>query len=104
MRYSGKIGFISDQVETSPGVIEEVYNDHLLRGDVTKASYNLSDPNVISDDLSLGNIISVVADKYSYENFSNIRYATYIGAKWKVTAMSINGKRIELMLGGVWNG
>lgn len=103
-KYSGHVGFVEGQVETSPGVYEDKVVEHNMRGDVIQASVSMQDPTQIHDDLQINNQLLILGDQYSYENFMHIRYAFYMGARWKVTNVTLKRPRLQLQLGGVWNG
>lgn len=102
-KFYGKIGFAQTS-EISPGVwrsiIEEkTYYGYILNG--TTFNYEKSDK--VNDDISLQNRIRIVADKYILENFHTIKYAEIMGAKWKVTGVSVQYPTITLTIGGVYN-
>ena len=48
--------------------------------------------------------ISVIADAYVNKNIQSIRYVEFMGAKWKVKSISVHRPRLELTIGGVYNG
>lgn len=102
-RYFGEIGF-SQTSEVSPGVwkssiTKRKYYGYILNG--TTFNYEKSDK--VNDDISLQNRIRMVADKYILENFHTIKYAEIMGAKWKVTGVSVQYPTITLTIGGVYN-
>lgn len=103
-RYSGKIGFVQEQVETSPGVFTDKVVERRLTGSVIQQGVNMQSSDVIHDDLTMGVSLFLVADSYSYEKLMHIRYATYLGARWKVINITSERPRLTLQLGGVWNG
>lgn len=101
-KFSGNVGFTS-QEETRPGVWEEVKTERTMRGDVLSLAMSVQSGDKVIDDINLNNRISLVADKYSYENFHNLKYIVYLGGKWKVTNVDVQRPRLILTLGGVWN-
>ena len=101
-RYSGVIGFSNGQVETSPGIFKASYVEHRMKGDDLSQNWQFQDATTINDELSVSNRISVIADRYSYQNASNIRYASYMGQLWKVQSLVIQRPRIVLTLAGVF--
>ena len=102
-RYSGLIGFTKGQLETSPGVWEESYDEHAMTGNITQQSFNAQNGEVINTGVVMSNTISVVGDTYSFENYSNIRYAEYLGQKWRVASVEVVRPRIIIQLGTVYN-
>ena len=105
-KFAGKVGFAAGQAESEdrPGIVEEQYEEHSMRGDVIRASKVEGESSDKYETLRLSNRISIVADKYAYTNFMSIRYVLYMGSKWKVTEAEVQRPRIILTLGGVWNG
>lgn len=105
MKYSGKIGFWKDDIELRPGVtvsdiIEKPYSGDILRN---TQRWNRSE-NGANDDVTINNRISIIADVYLQQNFSSIKYITFMGAKWKVNSIEIQYPRVLIEMGGVWNG
>ena len=58
----------------------------------------------VNDDLSLSNVISIIADPFAYENCSHMAYAEIMGAKWKISDIEVQYPRLILTIGGVYNG
>lgn len=102
-KFAGLVGFASGQTETRPGIFEEAYEEHLMRGDVIKASKVERESSTRYDTLALSNRISVVGDRYAYENFMAIRYVRYMGGQWKVTGVDVEKPRLILTLGDVYH-
>ena len=57
----------------------------------------------LNEDLVIANDLSIVADPYAKKNFHSIRYATYMGTKWRVRMVKEAYPRLTLVLGGVYN-
>lgn len=102
-KYFGKIGFAVTG-ETVPGVYDETIKERDYYGDMTRNSRRLQSGDKVNDDLNISNELSIIADPYANENFHAMRYATYMGAKWKVTNVEVQFPRLILTLGGVYNG
>jgi len=101
-KYSGKIGFY-ETVETSPGIWEEQIVEKKYIGDIVKNFKRYQNVGEISDNISLSNNISIIADMYAYSNFNKIKYITYLGTKWKVDSIEVERPRLILSIGGVYN-
>lgn len=101
-KFYGVIGY-AETVETSPGVWTEQITERYYSGDVLKVSKKWQTGESLNDDLVISNEISIVADPFAYNNFHNIRFVQWMGAKWKVNRMDIQRPRITLSLGGVYN-
>lgn len=102
-KYFGKIGFAVTR-EGAPGVHDETIVERDYYGDLNRNSRRLQSSDKVNDDLIVSNELSIVADPYANENFHAIRYATFMGAKWKVTNAEVQFPRLILTLGGVYNG
>lgn len=102
-KYYGTIGF-SITEETSPGVYEPKIVERNYYGDVTRFTGMNQKGESINDDVTISNTISILADPYTYENSSAIRYICWMGAKWKVTSIEFKYPRLILTVGGVYNG
>lgn len=101
-KFCGAIGFAVTE-ETRPGIYEEKITERNYVGDLTRNSRRLQTGSQVNDDINISNQVSIVADPYASQNFHMMRYATYMGAKWKITNVEVQYPRLILELGGVWN-
>lgn len=102
-KWYGNIGF-NKTVETEPGVWEEQIVEYPYFGDLTRNTSRFQSSGGVNDDISISNNISIIANPYANENFHHMRYAEFMGAKWKITNIDVQYPRIILSLGGVYNG
>ena len=103
MRYYGSVGY-EETVETSKGVFEEKIIPREYYGDVIRNNRKLENSGEVNDSINVNNQISIVADPYAMNNFWKIRYATFMGQKWKVKDVDVEFPRLILTLGGLYNG
>lgn len=103
MKWFGTIGY-ADQVETKPGVWEDEITEREYFGDLTRNTRRLQMTDKLNDDIEISNEISIVSDPYANENFHSMRYAMYMGTKWKITSVEVQYPRLILSLGGIYNG
>lgn len=101
-KLSCKIGFIVTS-ETKPGVWKEVATERRYYGDLIKNNRRLQSSGNVNDNVTISNEISIVADPFANENFHAIRYAEYMGTKWKVTSVDVQYPRLILSMGEVYN-
>lgn len=101
-KYHGAIGF-AQSVETAPGMVEEIITERLYFGDVIRNNRRYNSGDVINGQLSISNQLSIVSDPYLRANFHTIRYATYLGTKWKVGNVEVQYPRLILELSEVYN-
>jgi len=102
-KFSGAIGYVS-QVETAPGVWEDLKTEKPYRGDVVLNQQRWETSGGVNDDVTLDNTISIVADEYAYANFGDMKYIIWKGHKWKIQSLAVNRPRIVLQIGGLYNG
>lgn len=102
MKYFGNIGFMQT-VETSPGIWEEKIVDMPYYGEVTRNSLGWKSGEFLNDNLTISNQISILMDSYIIDNCSVIKYAEFMGVKWKVTNIEVQRPRLILTLGGEYN-
>nr|DAL41133.1 MAG TPA_asm: hypothetical protein [Caudoviricetes sp.] len=102
-KFYGKIGYAST-IETKPGVYEEQIIERSYYGDLIRNTRRLQSADKVNDDINISNEISIVADPYATNNFHTMRYAVFMGTKWKVSNVEVSYPRLILTLGGVYNG
>lgn len=104
-RFSGLVGFVHSE-RVRPGVTEEVATEKgPYFGDVKRAalSQQQSAPE-INPSLRSTNTIEIVADAYVSENIFAIRYVVWAGVAWNVVETAYTRPRLQLRLGGVYDG
>lgn len=89
----------------NPGVWTENIIAKVYYGDVQRDTLSIQQSKFssVNDDLKIANRISIVADPFAQENFHSIRYAEWMGMKWKVVSVEAAYPRLILTLGGVYN-
>lgn len=100
MRYYGKIGYW-DTVEIKPGLFENQMIYKTYKGDVIRNYKRNQDGSKVNSDLSVNNLISIVADPYAREHFFKIKCVEWQGAVWKVSSVEVQWPRLNLELGGL---
>ena len=102
-KFYGKVGYV-EVVETSYQVYKSVEYERSYYGDVTRVSRRLDAGSKINDDITLSNLISIVADAYAFDHIFALRYVWWMGNRWKVTNVEVQRPRLVLTLGGLYNG
>ena len=102
-KWFGKVGFAVTE-ETEPGIWEETITENKYYGDVKSNRWKRQNSGEVNDDITISQIISIVADPFAYKNCSSIIYVEYMGSKWKVSDVEPAFPRLELTIGGVYNG
>ena len=102
-KWFGIVGYITTE-ETTPGNWTEKVTEREYYGetvDDTRSTWS-TQPDSTNDDLTVNDRISIVADPFAYQNFRYIKYVEFMGAKWKVTSVSVSRPRLILTLGGAY--
>ena len=102
-KFYGKIGYAST-VETKPGVYEEQIVERSYYGDLIRNTRRRQSADQDNDDINISYEISIVADPFATNNFHTMRYAVFMGTKWKISNVEVSYPRLILTLGGVYNG
>lgn len=104
-KFVGNIGF-AIQSETVPdsGNWESNITEKKYYGDIVNASYKWSDDSKINEDLNISNKFSIVANKFAIENIGSMLYVEWKGVKWKIMTAEFYPPRINLYVGGIYNG
>ena len=102
-RFCGKVGYSRQQVETSPGVYEDVPVEKLYYGDVTRNTRRLEGSDSVNMNILANNTIPILADAYAYDHFFDMKYVWWMGTRWIITNVEVQRPRLILTLGGVYN-
>lgn len=102
-KWAGEIGFAENK-EVKPGIWRDVTIARRYKGDEHRVSRRLQGDDRLSENPMISNEISIVADAFAFENFQNIRYIVWHGAKWKIKTITVDRPRLTLEIGDVYNG
>lgn len=103
-KFCGVIGF-AETKEVRPGFWDEQITEKgPYFGDEVRNTRRLQSADQTNDNVNISNEISIVADPYANQNFHSMRYAQFMGTKWKITNVEVRYPRLILTLGGVYNG
>lgn len=102
-KYCGKIGYVITK-DQGHGIYSEVETERKYYGESFRSSRRLQSGEQVNDNINISNQISVVADPFAMSNYFWIRYAEFMGTKWKVTDVEVQYPRLVLTLGGLYNG
>ena len=100
-KWYGVIGY-AETVETAPGVSREVITERFYYGEVTRNHRRLQDTQHLNDSINIANVLTIVADPYAEQHFHSMRYAEFMGVKWKITDVEVQRPRLQLNLGGLY--
>lgn len=102
-KFSGKVGFVRPE-ETAPGVWVDKPYEKSYRGDIVRNYYRWQETQQLNSDPVMSNTISIVADAFAFDHLAYIKYVYWMGSAWSVTGIEPQRPRLNLTLGGVYNG
>lgn len=104
-KFYGEIGY-GETVETfeGSGVWVDQITERKYYGDITRPARQSQPGELLNNDLTVTNEISIVADAYLNQHFFAIRYVRWSGTLWTVPEVTVQAPRLTLRLGGVYNG
>ena len=101
-KFCGVIGYAVTK-ETEPGIWEEQIVEVEYFGDVIRNSRRFSGYAKVNDDINISNQISIIADPFANNNFHAMKYVVFMGAKWKISEVTVQYPRLVLTIGGLYN-
>ena len=101
-KFCGVIGYAVTK-ETDPGIWEEQIVEVEYFGDVIRNSRRFSGSAKVNDDINISNQISIIADPFANNNFHAMKYVVFMGAKWKISEVTVQYPRLVLTIGGLYN-
>lgn len=103
-KFYGKIGF-QQQVEVRPGIWQPVVEEREYIGDIHRNSRRFSSvADKVNEDINMSNEISIIADPFALNNFSQMLYVEYFGQLFRISDVEVLYPRLKFSLGGVYNG
>lgn len=106
-KYYGKIGFamsVELDPENEPGVFVDQVIEREYYGDTVRQSYRFEHSGNVNDNINVNCQFSILSDDFATENCQYIKYIEYMNSKWKVTSVDANYPRLNLTVGGIYNG
>jgi hypothetical protein len=103
-RYKGVIGVKQEAVETSPGIFEESIIELPVTGEMRRQSLRWLSGELSQDKVNAGHQLSIIASEASITGMMDVVYITWQGKKWVVKTIEYQRPRINLTLGGIYNG
>ena len=102
MRYRDRLGFATE-VERAPGVWMPNIEERTFSGEVVKYSSHFQEQqNSTNPTPQLRNQISVVGTPFLFDNLPRLRYAWFLGYRWKITSTELVENRLILDLGDLY--
>lgn len=102
-KFRGNLGLNRGPRETSPGIFQQVIEDVEVIG--TMMSLGLRWPGAgMQGGLSAKHILSIITPEDESVDFNEVVYVEWNGKKWNVVSIEYKRPRINLTLGGLYNG
>jgi hypothetical protein len=102
-KFRGSIGIDRGSVETSPGIFEPNIEEVEITGEMRNLSARWQSHEQ-RDSVSARHVLSIVTPENSIIDFSEVVYIIWQMRKWSVVSIEYKRPRIELALGGLYNG
>lgn len=102
-RFYDVIGF-GTTVEAPPGVWKDVIVEQKFSGDVLRNDLNSDSEDKVLPDFTFTNRISILAGHDALKRRKDMRYIRFENDLWIIKSIEIQGRRLILGLGGVYNG
>jgi hypothetical protein len=103
MRSSGKLGF-GRNVQTAPGVWDDVITERDYVGDVIQRTEVLAQSDTVLPQYRTTTSISVLSGGVDKQNYSDLRYVTYAGVHWKIASAVLQWPRVVIYIGEEYRG
>lgn len=102
-RFRGPIGINRGPREIAPGIFEAIIEEVTVNGEMRNLSARWSQQSA-NESLVAKHVLSVVTPEKSDIDFNAVVYIEWQGRQWSVTSIQYNRPRVELTLGGLYNG
>jgi hypothetical protein len=102
-KFRGSIGINRGSVESSPGIFEPSIEEVEVTGEMRNLSARWQSHEQ-RDSVSARHVLSIVTPENSIINFTEVVYVIWQSQKWSVVSIEYKRPRIELRLGGLYNG
>lgn len=102
-KFWGSIGINRGSKESAPGIFEEVIEEVEVAGEIRNLGARWQ-RHAMEKTVSARHVLSIVTPENSIINFTEVVYVIWQGRKWSIVSIEYKRPRIELTLGGLYNG
>lgn len=102
-RFWGTIGLNRGFVEGPPGVYKPTVEEIEVTGELRQERLSWGQAN-LREGLRAGHILSIVTPDDGEIDFGEVEYIVWQGKKWDVVKVVYKRPRVELSMGGLYNG
>lgn len=98
------IGIKQEAVESAPGIYNEDILVRNVPGDLQYKPVRWTEGELNQDMVKANHQLSIMGDEALMDDFSRAAYVVWQNQRWTVTNVSYVRPRINLTLGGIYNG
>ena len=102
-KFYGIIGIV-DTIETSPGVWSDDIQEIRYTGDIIRKTRRWESTDNLNPDVTISDSISIIADEFTLASMHLMKYVKWRNAVWAVKNFTVEYPRIQLEIGGLYNG
>ena len=102
-KFRGSIGIDRGSKETSPGIFEPFIEEIEVTGEIRNQTARWQGHEQ-RDTVSARHVLSIVTPETSIVDFTEVVYVVWQSRKWSVISIQYKRPRVELGLGGLYNG
>jgi len=102
-KFWGKIGIKRRLVEGEPGIFTPVIDELVVSGKMRLEGARWQN-HELGDSITAKHVLSIVTPENSTIDFAEAVYIWWKNQKWSITAIAYKRPRVELTLGGLYNG
>jgi hypothetical protein len=102
-RFFGKVGY-GVPSELVDGVWSDTIKERAYKGEILNETAAHVESDKVNENVRFTQRISIVADPYAFENFTDIKYVEVAGSLRAVSSVQVERPRLILSVGGAYNG
>ena len=102
MRFWGKIGVSRGPQETDPGIFLVTIDEVEVSGEMRGIGARWQD--MTAKDPTARHVLSMITPEESELDINEVVYIWWKGRQWSVNSIEYKPPRVELRLGGIYNG
>jgi len=101
---SGILGYAMEQLNEETGIVSNTPVEIKVAGNMSRNNPRMSYPDSVNGTLTMSMSFSFIADQFAVKHANMIRYIIINGQAWNVNTIQILRPRIQIEIGGVYNG
>lgn len=102
-KFWGKIGINRGPVEGTPGIFTPTIEEVEVAGEMRLIGARWQN-HELGDTVSAKHVLSIITPEDSDIDYAEVVYVLWKGQKWSIVSIQYKRPRVELRLGGKYNG